>query len=73
MQLESKRLNGDMAVVVMVVVVIVMVVAWGGRLPALKAQHKLGGDHTPAHRQQHSSWLQLGGKALMHQINLACR
>ena len=57
----------------MVVVMLVMGMACGVWLPALKAQHELWGYHPPAHRQQHSSRLQLGGKGLMHQINLACR
>ena len=50
----------------MVMVMLVMLMVCGGWLPALKAQHQLWGDHPPAHRQQHSSWLQLGGKGLMH-------
>ena len=62
-----------MVVVIMVVVMLVMGMACGDWLPALKAQHQLWGNHPPTHRQQHSSWLQLWGKGLMHQTNLVCR
>lgn len=53
-QLEGKRLDGNMTVIVMLVIVVIMVevvvmlvmlMACGGWLPALKAQHQLWGDH----------------------------